>query len=97
MLCKDHTAKLAAIIVLIVVSAVAVSLFTTEAPKPPPVAPAPVLRDVGVGTEEDFVEEELPLSDERLEKLLKDKVPEVSARPRRSSKSRKDEILVDRI
>lgn len=79
------------------VSAIAVSLFTTEPPKPAAVAVTPVVRDVAVGTDDEFVEEELPISDERLEKLLQDKVP--ATRPRRASKVRKDkdELLVDRI
>lgn len=87
-----------AIIVLIVVSAVAVSLFTSEPPKPPtPIIPAALppsiaqmreMRDVGVGTDDELMEDTAGgsgsgagrgggvisgISDERLEKLLSDK------------------------
>lgn len=51
------------------------------------------MREVAVGTDDEF-EEDLPISEERLEKLLKDKVPE---RSRRGSKRREEADMGHRI
>nr|XP_018260295.1 mitochondrial protein [Kwoniella dejecticola CBS 10117]OBR82453.1 mitochondrial protein [Kwoniella dejecticola CBS 10117] len=102
----DATRRAISIIILIVVATIAVSTFlaTDAEPKTPPqtkITP-PAMKDMGVGTDDEFMEEDLKsYTEERLDKLLSDSG--VANLERKKSKSRehsredKKKLAVDRI
>lgn len=95
-----------AIIAIIVATGVAVALFTTDSgtttipppATPPPTPAAPAMRDMAVGTDEEPFDPDSALSEEKLEKLLKESGVEVSKeRARRKDKPKDKDLHVDRI
>ncbi|RXK37730.1 hypothetical protein M231_04979 [Tremella mesenterica] len=88
----DATRRAIAIIVLIVVSAIGVSMVTTGPDKstPPPRPKPTVMRDVAVGTEDEPLG--LELDEERLDKLLAE-----SGVGRRLTGQKKEKTEMDRI
>ncbi|GFZ49637.1 hypothetical protein JCM24511_07038 [Saitozyma sp. JCM 24511] len=97
----DATRRAISIIVLLVVAGVAVTIYTAPAPvveksavKPPP----PATRDMAVGMDDELLpddgDEVFP--EERIEKLLSDRVAEKVRSPRKG-KEKKEELFVDKI
>ena len=95
-----------AIIAIIVATGVAVTLFTTDSGAatvaPPAAVPlastAPAMRDMAVGTDEEPFDPDAALSEEKLEKLLKESGVQVGKeRIRRKDKSKDKDLHVDRI
>jgi hypothetical protein len=120
-ICAYHTTpsekftdnRMAAIIIVIVLSAIGVSVYTAniahsaaQVPKVAPTPPAP-MKDMAVGTDDDLLDDgdSVGISDQRLEKLLSDSVGKVElphkTRPRSKSLDAKRDSLktldVDRI
>lgn len=78
------------------------TLSTTDATPPAPPAtslvPPTAMRDMGVGTEEEAFDPDAALSEEKLEKILKESGLQVGReRPRKKEKSKDAALHVDRI
>jgi hypothetical protein len=85
-----------------VVIGVVITLFTTDTTPPTPpatsLAPPAPMRDMGVGTDEEPFDPDAALSEEKLEKILKESGLQVGReRPRKKEKSKDPGLHVDRI
>jgi hypothetical protein len=97
----------AAIIVVVVLFGVGTSIYYAPPSNPPPALAAPAkataptaMREMSVGTDDELMGDEavVSISDERLEKLLRDKgLGEIPVAKGQSKVRGKDEIMVDRI
>lgn len=83
---------------------VGVTLFATESgmtsppPSITPITPAPAMRDMAVGTDDEPFDPDAAISEEKLEKILKESGVEVAKeRVRRKEKQKDNTLNVDRI
>jgi len=91
-----------AIIVMVVIVGVGVTLFTTDTQPPTTPStisiPAPAaMRDMGVGTDEEPFDPDAALSEEKLEKILKDSGLLGREKVKKEKKSKDTGLHVDRI
>lgn len=88
---------------MVVIIGVGVTLFTTDSPPPviPPAtsfAPPAAMRDMGVGTDEEAFDPDAALSEEKLEKILKESGLMARERTTKKEKKSKDSgVHIDRI
>jgi hypothetical protein len=88
---------------MIVIVGVGATLFTTDSTPPvtPPivsVSPPAIMRDMSVGTDEDTFDPDAALSEEKLEKILRESGLQVGReRPKKKEKIKDNGLHVDRI
>lgn len=105
---KIIIADLSAIIVVVVLFGVGTSIYYAPPTNPPvaaavpvkPSPPPPAMREMSVGTDDELMGDEavVTISDERLEKLLREKgVGQVAVGKPKGNRRAKEELMVDRI
>lgn len=71
---------------------------TTNTPSLAPITPAPAMRDMAVGTDDESFDPDAALSEEKLEKILKESGLEMGKeRMRKKEKHKGNDLHVDRI
>ncbi|WVQ75058.1 hypothetical protein IAR50_004667 [Cryptococcus sp. DSM 104548] len=102
----DATRRAISVIILIVVATIgSVTYFTVEPPPAKaklaaPPKPAPVMKDMGVGTFEEFIDDVPTYTEERLDKLLQEQgleMDKLKKEKKEAKKRSKEGVYVDRI
>ncbi|ODN78547.1 hypothetical protein L202_04163 [Cryptococcus amylolentus CBS 6039] len=102
----DATRRAISVIILIVVATIgSVTYFTVEPPPAKaklaaPAKPAPVMKDMGVGTYEEFIDDVPTYTEERLDKLLQEQgleMDKLKKEKKEAKKRSKEGVYVDRI
>jgi hypothetical protein len=101
-LTSGPSADKSAIIVMAIVVGIAITLFYTDAtpPAPPTISlnPPAAMRDMSVGTDEEPFDPDAALSEEKLEKILKESGLQVGReRSKKKEKAKESGLHVDRI